>query len=290
MSKDKLSYTIRIEYAGTGFTDLSLQQDWHRDFRVPESITLEELHLVIQRILNWDGAHLYEFEIGSTAHAFVGLDDLTVEDFSQGKYVSCAVPLSHLGLAKEQQFTYIFDFGDMHKFQLTVSGVEAIDKVGNPPALLACVGDDLVQYPSSDISHMGLEPMDYVNLPQEVRYERPGRDSRWRVRFILGRDKEILEQWRRSGNKKLWERAVAILDNWDLGLPMLSFKIERPVGTIKEWVRTFNEHGIEGIQQLRKKMDRTKAQEKAELRKKRILEILHDRPMSLGINRSNWNL
>ena len=145
-----------------------------------------------------------------------------------------------------------------------------------------------MQYPGVDPAEIGLTPMDYADLPQIVRYPEPlaGMSE---VRFILARDRERLRKWRKSDNKKLWERAVVILDNWDLTPQELSRKIERPVSAIQKWVSLFNEHSIEGIEQIRKKRDCTRSQERVALKTKRIIEILHDRPASFGINRSNWH-
>ena len=106
--------------------------------------------------------------------------------------------------------------------------------------------------------------------------------------LIDEKDKTILEQWRTSSDKRLWERAVVILDSCDSTIEELSAKTDNSVTTIHRWIRVFNERGVEGLR--RRKRDRTQSNKKLELKTRRVLEILHDRPKSFEINRSNWSL
>jgi len=101
-------------------------------------------------------------------------------------------------------------------------------------------------------------------------------------------DRQILEQWRNSSDKRLWERAVAILDSCRSTLEEICEKIERSPASIRRWTRLYNKHGVEGLK--RKSRNRSKSNEKLKVKTKRILEILHDKPRSYGINRSNWTL
>jgi len=109
-----------------------------------------------------------------------------------------------------------------------------------------------------------------------------------KIRSVSAADKEQLQQWRDSSNKRLWERAVTILDSCDSTLEEICAKIERSPGAIHRWIRLYNKHGVEGLE--RKSRNRSKSNEKLQVKTKRILEILHDRPKSYGINRSNWTL
>jgi transposase len=68
-------------------------------------------------------------------------------------------------------------------------------------------------------------------------------------------------------------------------------KVERPLNDIRKWIKAFNRGGIEALNPPRKPpFDAAKRREALEQKGRRILEILHDRPNSYGINRSNWNL
>jgi transposase len=70
----------------------------------------------------------------------------------------------------------------------------------------------------------------------------------------------------------------------------ISEKIERPVGVIKRWIVAFNHRGMLGLNPPRKGRSPGKREAAAEKRKKRLLDILHDRPRSFGISRASWSL
>lgn len=107
-----------------------------------------------------------------------------------------------------------------------------------------------------------------------------------KIRSVSAADKEQLQQWRDSIDRRLWERAVTILDCCDSTLEEICIKIERSPASVNRWIELYNKHGVEGLK--RKSRNRSKSNEKRKVKTKRILEILHDRPKSYGINRSNW--
>lgn len=103
----------------------------------------------------------------------------------------------------------------------------------------------------------------------------------------------MLEEWRKSKDKRKWEIAVTILDNKKLvDLDEISLKIERPIRKIKTWIRTFNYFGLDGLIRAttRKSRNERVRHEEITLRTKRLLEIIHNKPKLYGINRSSWNL
>ncbi|MBC8875724.1 MAG: IS630 family transposase [Planctomycetes bacterium] len=108
------------------------------------------------------------------------------------------------------------------------------------------------------------------------------------IKTISPRDRQILEQWRKSNNKILWDKAVTILDSSGSTVEEICAKTERSRASVFRWAKAFNDHGIEGLR--RRSRDRTNSNQKLEIKTRRIFEILHDRPMSFGINRSNWSL
>ncbi len=114
------------------------------------------------------------------------------------------------------------------------------------------------------------------------------RKEKWLIRVVQLCDKKTLEDWRKSKDKRLWERAVTILENGNLSVQQIATKIERPVSVVQGWVKAFNSYGIKGIWPTRKKRAPDRRTIAFEVKKKRILEILHDRPSSFDINRSNW--
>ena len=59
------SYEMRLQYLGGFGEKFSETEKWYRMFEVFDSITLEVLHSIIQRILDWDATHLYIFKFFS---------------------------------------------------------------------------------------------------------------------------------------------------------------------------------------------------------------------------------
>ena len=72
---------------------------WRRVL-VPTSITLHELHGVIQAVMGWEGLHLFQFKVRGVAY---GSFHLMVED--------PAVPLESFGFHKNGKLAYIYDMG-----------------------------------------------------------------------------------------------------------------------------------------------------------------------------------
>jgi hypothetical protein len=95
----------------------------------------------------------------------------------------------------------------------------------------------------------------YCHLRREGVRRFKGRSSklavRCRVNSISDSDKRILEQWRQSSNKKLWDRAVAILDHRDSTLEEISKKTERAVRTLRRWIQLFRENEPEVVRRPR---------------------------------------
>jgi transposase len=125
-------------------------------------------------------------------------------------------------------------------------------------------------------------------LPSVKRPE-PSREK-WRIRFFRAVDEDTLDEWRASNDKRLWKKAVTILENGNLSPEKIASKIERPGARVEEWITAFNRYGIDGLNRPRK--PRRKGQRKAARDQKapRILEILHAKPSVYGINRSNWTI
>ncbi len=122
----------------------------------------------------------------------------------------------------------------------------------------------------------------------EVSKSRRNKKGKFQIRFLQNRDTEIFEQWRKSNDKRQWEKAVVILENWNLNLEEISSKIERPIGTIRGWIKVYNQRGIKGLEDKRGKRDTSELIEERTLMKNRIIEILHQSPRTFCINRSNW--
>ena len=80
---------------------------WRR-ILVPDTITLEKLHYVLQIAMGWTNSHLHEFEIG---HARYGIPD---PDWPEERPVILEkkVTLAQALTPNVRKFTYVYDFGD----------------------------------------------------------------------------------------------------------------------------------------------------------------------------------
>jgi transposase len=286
------TYTLRIQYAPDAARHLPIKNedllpDWSREFTVSGKHTLEQLSEIIISILDWDEWHLYEFRIGEREHThmvFLDEDDLFVD--SKDTCISCDIPIRLLGLSLADVFVYMFDFGDCHTFQVTVLDTQAASKSQPIPSLISCQGKNIIQYPGTMSKTEGRA---FRNRYPTVKAPTPKRHG-WRVRFVRDADRAILEKWRTSNDKKLWQKAVTILENRNLSPEDISKKIERPIAHVYRWIKAFNWYGLDGLNHPRKPRARADREAKRDQNARWVLEILHAKPSAYGINRSNWNL
>lgn len=80
---------------------------------VPEAMTLEALHGVIQGVFAWFDYHLFAFEVNGKR--FTGPDE---RERDVGKAED--VTLQSLRLRKEARFTYTYDFGDDWRHEIVL--------------------------------------------------------------------------------------------------------------------------------------------------------------------------
>lgn len=307
----KQAYLLRCRYLGGFAEEFPLTDSWCRDIKVPAKITLEEMNSIILTVLDWeDDGHLFAFKVGERVYAWLDSDSFVIDEkMFKGAIYSAAIFLSELCLQEGDTFTYIFDFGDEHTLLFEVLQVaQLLDTVALPLLVSKQGGSPPPQYPASTESRAlrkiwrslnksagncktttARKNSQICSVGSIPFFKSPSQD-RWRVRFVSGTDKRVLDEWRKSKDKRQWDKAVAILENWNLSPEEIAEKIERPLPTIKKWIQTFNCYGLEGLSRPRKKRVDIARQKKTEERSKRLLEILHQPPSSFGINRSNWNL
>jgi transposase len=286
------TFSLRIEYAPDAAGDLPIRDqdllpNWLREFAVSGKTTLEQLSEIILDILDWDSLHLYEFRIDNRVYAhlvFLSEDDLFVD--AQNPCVSCDIPIRLLGLSVSETFAYVFDYGDCHTFRLTVLDIRSTPDMQLTPMLISHKGRNIIQYRGAVRK---ADARAFENQPPTITPPKPTRD-RWLIRFIRAADREVIEEWRASNDKKLWQKAVTILENRNLSPEDIAKKIERPVWHVQKWVAAFNRYGREGLCPPRKPRRKGARDDERDQRARRILEILHAKPSAYGLNRSNWSL
>ena len=81
---------------------------WRRVL-VPESVTLRELHGILQVSMGWDSIHLYYFDIHAVRY---GSLELHVE--------SPDTPLSRFRFRAKDRFAYLYDMGDYWEHEVRI--------------------------------------------------------------------------------------------------------------------------------------------------------------------------
>ncbi len=128
------AYWLRVELPHHGVS---------RTLALPAEYTLDDLHLQIQKAVNFDDDHLYQFFM-NPRNPYNGeqyYDPRAVDGWTRG-FPAADTTLAMLNLYEGQRFLYIFDFGDHWEFYLTVvrhlpddtSGkARIVEKVGKLP-------------------------------------------------------------------------------------------------------------------------------------------------------------
>ncbi|MDB5129792.1 IS630 family transposase [Mucilaginibacter sp.] len=107
---------------------------------------------------------------------------------------------------------------------------------------------------------------------------------------VSSADRDTLRQWRRSSDRRKWEKAVVMLDiAAGHSITTIARKIERTPEKIRRWLKIYKESGLSGLQQ---RQYRTKAEVLAQisLKKENLIRLIHEAPQLHGFNRTSWRL
>ncbi len=120
MSTAKKSYVFRVSQGKT----------W-RKIQISKESTLEDLHLAIQDVFEFDNDHLYSFFMDNKKWS-KDEDMIFVSSYDDvdGNLASEAV-LQDFTFARNQKFMYLFDFGDEWIFTVSLSN-EVEDETPTP--------------------------------------------------------------------------------------------------------------------------------------------------------------
>jgi len=286
--------TFRLEYFQDqigSFPDDPLPpplKGWNRILEVSDKTSLERFATLIIDLLGWEEDHLYEFHIRGNVHVHTGHPDCSDYFVDAAEpCTSCAIRLHFLRLAPGTQFDFIFDFGREHLFRLTVLRVAPHRDRRPLPSLISYRGRNLLQYSDRlPTSHRRL----IKGRPPAIKSPKPTPAEGRVIRFVRAEDHATLLKWRQSNDKDLWDKAVTVLENRNLSVEKISEKVERSINVIEKWIVAFNHHGMLGIDPPRKERIPGEREAAREQRKRRLLDLLHDRPRSFGISRASWNL
>ena len=142
--KNNLSISEWAFREGTHVFKVSLGQMWRR-IAIPADQTLDELASAILDAVEFGHDHLYEF---SYQNRFGVVERVNHPEMDEGPWTS-EVLVGDVPLRVGQAMTYVFDFGDWWKFDVTLEHVDpglAIEE----PVVLEQHGEPPVQYDWSD--------------------------------------------------------------------------------------------------------------------------------------------
>jgi hypothetical protein len=137
---------------------------WRRVL-VGDTITMTQLHAVIQALMDWEDEHLHQFTIGSETYG-----EATVEGYRRVRDEN-RFKLGELVPAAPAKFTYTYDFNVIWEFELTV---EEIAPLQDGQVLPLCIKGKRAAPPE----HIGgtwgyqalLEAKENPRHPERVRF------------------------------------------------------------------------------------------------------------------------
>ncbi|MEZ5942525.1 MAG: hypothetical protein R3C18_14115 [Planctomycetaceae bacterium] len=95
---------------------IRLGSEWSADIEIEDESVLEHLHWAIQKAVNFDNDHLYEFYVARHVRAY---NRVRYDDENGGLYETKLANL--FPLPPKQQLFYLFDYGDSWLFRVSKS-------------------------------------------------------------------------------------------------------------------------------------------------------------------------
>jgi hypothetical protein len=114
---------------------------WRR-VEVPDDVTLDELHLILQAAMGWTNSHLHQFRVGKIYYGEPSIDefsDLNLKDESKAR-------LNKVLSRPKQKMIYEYDFGDGWEHEILLEKILPRDSTAKYPRCLggarACPPED----------------------------------------------------------------------------------------------------------------------------------------------------
>jgi len=104
---------------------------WRRVF-VPDTITLHQLHTILQIVMGWTNSHLHQFIIDDELYGEPEEEDGYSEDLKNEKRYH----LNQFVRRKGFKFIYEYDFGDSWEHTIHVEAILAVEKGKQYPVCL----------------------------------------------------------------------------------------------------------------------------------------------------------
>ena len=115
---------------------------WRR-FLIPDSISLHQLHNILQIVMGWTHSHLHQFFIDDEIYGEPDMEDGYSEDLKNEKRYR----LNQFVTRKGFKFVYDYDFGDSWEHTVHVEAILPVEKGKQYPVCLegkrACPPEDI---------------------------------------------------------------------------------------------------------------------------------------------------
>src|SRR5205085_7345309 len=107
-------YALKVYFQG--------DKSMYRIIEIASEDVLDALHWAIQNALGWDDEHLYSFYMnGEKYNEWYQIACPYEED---ARVHTTEIRLGELGLGLKAKFLYHFDYGDDHRFDVEVIGIQ----------------------------------------------------------------------------------------------------------------------------------------------------------------------
>jgi hypothetical protein len=140
-SLDAIPRQMRERILGNFVFKVSLGKVW-RTIAISSEDTLHDLHLAIQEAFRFDNDHLYAFYMDNRRFSDYSFEHPYSDD---GPWADDAV-IGDIDLAVNQQFLYLFDFGDEWHFDVTLVNIQTDESLLPGPEVLERKGKAPEQY------------------------------------------------------------------------------------------------------------------------------------------------
>ena len=108
---------------------------WRR-FLIENSVTLPELHLVIQIVMGWKNCHLHQFIVANKYYGISDPDfDMDLETIDENKY-----RISQLLIKEKDSIVYEYDFGDGWEHNIRLEKILTFDPKQELPFCIKAKG------------------------------------------------------------------------------------------------------------------------------------------------------
>jgi hypothetical protein len=123
----------------------------YRTIALRSTDTMQDLYLAIQNAIQWGSDHLYSFFLYGNRGEDRDLHMVGRWEYEHGESDNQPAHLwqiGMLGFTLKHTFHYLFDYGDMHEFEIDVVGIEEQADPGDYPRIVASRGEAPEQYPT----------------------------------------------------------------------------------------------------------------------------------------------